>query len=267
MSRPVRAPDLVRLKREGQRVVAVTAYDYASGVMVDRAGVDVVLVGDSLATVILGHPTTLPATMDVMVHHTRAVARGVARALVVGDLPFLSCVTVEDAVRNGGRLMQEGGAGAVKLEGATELALAAVRALVAQGIPVLGHIGFTPQSVHVFGGHKVQGKDEEAARRLLMEARALQEAGVSAVVLELVPESLAARISLNLEIPTIGIGAGPGCDGQIQVFHDLVGLFTDHVPRHAARYARVGDVIGDAVGRYAADVRAGRFLAREEVIS
>ncbi|MEB3299061.1 MAG: 3-methyl-2-oxobutanoate hydroxymethyltransferase [Candidatus Sericytochromatia bacterium] len=265
MSRSVHAPDLIRMKREGRGIVAVTAYDYASGVTVDRAGVDVVLVGDSLATVILGHPTTLPATMDVMVHHTRAVARGVQRALVVGDLPFLSCVTVEDAVRNGGRLMQEGGAGAVKLEGASELALAAVRALRAQGIPVLGHLGFTPQSVHVFGGHKVQAKDEEAARRLQQEASALQEAGVSAVVLELVPDRVAAQVTLNLDIPTIGIGAGPGCDGQIQVFHDLVGLFTDHVPRHAARYARVQEVIGDAVARYADDVRERRFLAQTEV--
>lgn len=260
----VTAPDLVRFKREGRRIVSVTAYDYASGVTVDRAGVDLVLVGDSLATVILGHPTTLPATMDVMVHHTRAVSRGVSHALVVGDLPFLSCVTVEDAVRNAGRLMQEGGARAVKLEGAGPVQLEAVRAMAHQGIPVIGHLGFTPQSVHVFGGHRVQAKGPEGQERLLAEARALEEAGVAAVVLELVPADVASSVSANLVVPTIGIGAGGGCDGQIQVFHDLVGLFTDHVPRHAARYARVHEEIGRAVASYAEDVRRGVFEPRRE---
>lgn len=257
--KPITAPDLRRLKARGQPIVALTAYDYASAVAVDQAGVDLVLVGDSLGSVILGHPNTLAVTMDEMLHHTRAVVRGVRHALVVADMPFLTYTSPAEAVQNGGRFLKEAGAAAVKLEGGDPPQIACVEALVMQGIPVVAHLGFTPQRIHEFGGYRVQGKTENAAARIREQARLLQAAGASALVLELVPPDLAREITGELEIPTIGIGAGPHCDGQIQVFHDLVGLFTDHVPRHAGRYASVHAEIRNAVERYAADVRAGCF--------
>ena len=258
-SKSVTAPGLRRLKGRAEPIVAVTAYDYASAVAVDQAGVDLILVGDSLGTVILGHPNTLAVTMEEMLHHTKAVARGVRRALVVADLPFVSYTSPAEAVHNGGRCLKEAGAAAVKLEGGEPPQVACVEALVQQGIPVVAHLGFTPQRIHEFGGYRVQGKTQDAAARIREHARLLESAGACALVLELVPTDLAGEITRDLAIPTIGIGAGPHCDGQIQVFHDLVGLFTDHVPKHAARYAAVHVDIRGAVERYAADVRAGSF--------
>jgi 3-methyl-2-oxobutanoate hydroxymethyltransferase len=252
------------MKERGERFAMLTAYDYALAKLLDAAGVPLLLVGDSLGTVILGHETTLGVTMDDMVRHTQAVVRGTQRALIVGDLPFLSYqVSPEEAIRNAGRLLQEGGAQAVKLEGGGPVA-PTVRRLVESGIPVMGHLGLTPQSVHQLGGHKVQGRSVEAAARLLADAAALEAAGAFAVVLEGVPAPLAARITRRLRIPTIGIGAGPDCDGQVQVLHDLLGLFTDFVPRHARRYAELGDLVKDAAGRYAADVAAGAFPTARE---
>lgn len=261
--KPITAPELRRLKANGQPIVAVTAYDYASAVAVDQAGVDLILVGDSLGSVILGYPNTLAVTMDEMLHHTKAVARGARRALVVADLPFMSYTTPSDAVRNGGRFLKEAGAAAVKLEGGDPPQIACVEALVVQGIPVVAHLGFTPQRIHEFGGFRMQGKTEDAAARIREHALLLQAAGACALVLELVPAPLARDITRELEIPTIGIGAGPDCDGQIQVFHDLVGLFTDHVPKHAGRYAEVHADIREAVERYASDVRTGDFQRLE----
>jgi len=247
------------MKAERRPIVAVTAYDYASAVAVDQAGVDLILVGDSLGTVILGHRDTLAVTLDEMLHHTRAVTRGARHALVVGDMPFMSYPDPAEAVRSGGRFFKETGVAAVKLEGGGPVQVACVKALVEQGMPVVAHLGFTPQRIHEFGGYRVQGRTDEAADRMVHEAGLLEEAGAAALVLELVPPALAQRITADLGIPTIGIGAGPHCDGQIQVFHDLVGLFTDHVPKHAARYASLHAEIKLAVERYGADVRAGTF--------
>jgi 3-methyl-2-oxobutanoate hydroxymethyltransferase len=229
--------------------------------------VPMLLVGDSLASVVLGYETTIGATMDDMIRHTQAVVRGTERALIVGDLPFMSYhVSLEEALRNAGRLMREGGAGAVKLEGGVTVA-ETVKRIVQAGIPVMGHIGLTPQSVHQLSGHKVQGRTAEVASRLLADAEALEQAGAFAVVLEGMPAPLAAQVTQRLKIPTIGIGAGPGCDGQVQVIHDLLGLFTDFVPRHARQYANLGEQIKDAVSRYADDVRTGSFPTARESFS
>jgi 3-methyl-2-oxobutanoate hydroxymethyltransferase len=229
--------------------------------------VPMMLVGDSLASVVLGYETTIHATMDDMVRHTQAVVRGTERALIVGDLPFMSYqVSAEDALRNAGRLMREGGAGAVKLEGGVTVA-ETVRRIVQAGVPVMGHIGLTPQSVHQLSGHKVQGRTAEVAGRLLADAEALEQAGAFAVVLEGMPTPLAAQVTRRLRIPTIGIGAGPECDGQVQVIHDLLGLFTDFVPRHARKYADLGEQIKDAARRYADDVREGTFPTSKESFS
>jgi 3-methyl-2-oxobutanoate hydroxymethyltransferase len=252
------------MKERGERIAMLTAYDYALAKLLDAAGVPLLLVGDSLGTVLLGHESTLGVTMGDMVRHTQAVARGAQRALVVADLPFLSYqVSPEEAIRNAGRLLQEGGAQAVKLEGGRPMA-ATVRRLVESGIPVMGHLGLTPQSVNQLGGHKVQGRTIEAATRLLTDAAALEDAGAFAIVLEGIPAPLAARITRRLHIPTIGIGAGPECDGQVQVVHDLLGLFTDFVPRHARRYADLGTLVTDAAGRYIADVVGGSFPTAKE---
>lgn len=237
----------------------VTAYDYTSARLCDAAGIPLVLVGDSLAQTMLGFEDTLPVTMDDMVRHTAAVTRGTERAFVVADMPFMSYqVSVPDTLRNAGRLLKEGGAQAVKLEGGGPT-IERVRALVESGAAVMGHVGLTPQSVHKLGGYHVQGRTPEAARALLQDARALEEAGAFAVVLELVPEALAEEITSELEIPTIGIGAGPACDGQVQVWHDVLGLSLDFAPRHAARYAELGATAREALERWAGDVRARRF--------
>jgi len=237
----------------------LTCYDYATARLVDAAGVDVVLVGDSVGTTILGHETTIPVTLEDMVRHTRAVRRGLTHPLLVADMPFLSYqVSPEDAVRNAGRLVQEGGAEAVKLEGGAAMAHTIER-IVAAGIPVMGHIGLTPQSVHALGGYRVQGRDEASLERLLADAASLVEAGVFAIVLELVHAETARQITAATEVPTIGIGSGPHCDGQVQVVHDILGMFPGQAFRHAARYAEIGELIQDCVARYAADVRSGRF--------
>lgn len=254
---------LLQMKAEGQRIVALTAYDYPTAVAVDQAGVDLILVGDSVGSVALGYGNTLPVTMDEMVHHTKAVTRGVRRAFVVADLPFLADVTPEEAVRNGGRLLKEAGAAAVKLEGGHPPQIAAVRALVQHGIPVVAHVGFTPQHLHQLGGFRIQGKTEEAAAELLRQAQELEAAGACALVLELVPEAVSAQITPALTIPTIGIGAGEACDGQIQVFHDLLGFHVDHRPKHAKRYAQIHETMVEALQHYGQDVRAGHFVSAE----
>jgi 3-methyl-2-oxobutanoate hydroxymethyltransferase len=255
------------MKRRGQRFAMLTAYDYAVAKLLDAAGVPILLVGDSLGIVMLGYENTLGVTMDDMVRHTQAVVRGTKQALIVGDLPFLSYqVSADEAVRNAGRLIQEGGAQAVKLEGGMSVA-GTVRRIVDCGIPVMGHIGLTPQSVHQLGGYKVQGRQVEVAARLMADAAALEKAGAFSLVLEGVPTALAARITARLSIPTIGIGAGPHCDGQVQVIHDLLGLFTDFVPRHARKYAELGEQIGQAVRQYATDVESGAFPTAKESFS
>lgn len=252
------------MKAVGDPIVMVTAYDTPSARLAEEAGVDAILVGDSLGMTVLGYDSTLPVTLDDMLRHTAAVARGTSRALVVADMPFLTFqVSPKEAVRNAGRFLAEAGATAVKLEGGVSIA-PTVERLVAAGIPVMGHVGLTPQSVNVFGGYKVQGRETDSAIALVQDALALEAAGAFAVVLELVPAELAAMVSEELSIPTIGIGAGGGCDGQVQVFHDLLGLGR-FVPKHAKRYAEVGDAIRSAIGAYAADVRSGAFPAEENL--
>jgi 3-methyl-2-oxobutanoate hydroxymethyltransferase len=254
--------DIQAMKKRGECIPMVTAYDYTSAQIVDRAGVPIILVGDTLGMVVLGYPTTVPVTMDEMVHHTRAVTRGSQKALIVGDLPFLTYTTPEDAVRHAGRFLQEGGVQGVKLEGGATVA-PIVKHLVENGIPVMGHLGLTPQSVHQLGGMRVQGKRSGRARRMIEDAMILQDAGAFAVVLELVPAQLAAEITARLRVPTIGIGAGQDCDGQVQVWHDLLGLYTDHVPRHARQYATLADAMCTALKQYAEDVKGRKFPTAE----
>ncbi|MEK7215426.1 MAG: 3-methyl-2-oxobutanoate hydroxymethyltransferase [Chloroflexota bacterium] len=255
------------MKRRGERIAMLTAYDYPSARFVEAAGVPMILVGDSLGMVVLGYTSTIPVTMDDMVHHVKAVVRGTQKAMVVADLPFLSYqASADDAVRNAGRMLQEAGAQAVKLEGGEPMA-ATVRRLTQVGIPVQRHIGLTPQSVNQFGGYRVQGKTVSAAAQLVRDAEALQAAGAFSVVLEGVPAELAALITQRLTIPTIGIGAGPQCDGQVQVFHDMLGYYPDFTPRHAKQYARLGDVIKEAVASYIAEVAGGSFPGTEHSIS
>ncbi len=252
------------MKAKGERIPVVTAYDYTMARLADRAGFPVLLVGDSLGMVCLGYDSTIPVTMDDMVRHTRAVVRGSDRALVVADMPFMSFQTsVGEAMRNAGRLVQEGGAQSVKLEGAGDTVEKA-RRIVEAGIPVVGHLGLTPQSVHQFGGYRVQGRAKRRARQMMQDAVALQEAGCYALVLELVPAPLARVITSNLTIPTIGIGAGPHCDGQVQVVHDILGLYDDFVPKHTRQYLRLSETIAGALERYAGDVREGAFPTDEE---
>ena len=255
---------LAEMKRAGAKIPMVTAYDYTAARIADAAGIPILLVGDSLGMVVLGHDSTIPVTMDDMVRHTQMVRRGAAQALVVADLPFMAYqVDASDALRNAGRLLQDGGAHTVKLEGGVAVA-GSVRRIVDAGIPVMGHIGLTPQSVHALGGYRVQGRTKATAQRLLDDARALQDAGAYAIVLECVPAPLARLITQRLDIPTIGIGAGPDCDGQVQVFHDMLGLFADFVPKHTRRYANLADDIGAAFRQYAADVRSGEFPSAAE---
>ena len=250
-------------KAKGEKLSMLTAYDYSTAKLEDESGINGILVGDSLGNVVLGYEDTVSVTMEDMIHHGAAVARGAKNALVVVDMPFMSYeVTVEEAVRNAGRLMKEGRAGAVKLEGGVRVA-EQIRAIVKAGIPVMGHIGLTPQSINVFGGFKVQGKSEEAARALLADARAVEEAGAFAVVIEAVPAALAQMITDAVSIPTIGIGAGAGCDGQILVYQDMLGMFSDFTPKFVKRYANVGEVMRDAFANYAAEVASGAFPAEE----
>lgn len=256
---PVTTLGLQAMKREGRKIVALTAYDALFAGLVDAAGTDVVLVGDSVNTVLCGQPTTVTATLEQMIYHGRIVRAGVRRALLVIDMPFLSYqISVEDARRNAGRVMQATGANAVKLEGGAWLA-DTVRALVQIGIPVMAHLGFTPQSVHALGGARVQGRGSEAADRLVADARALEAAGAFALVLELLPSPVAERVTAGLGIPTIGIGSGRDCDGQVLVLHDMLGLNETFAPKFLKRYATLADEVRRATRAFGEEVRAGRY--------
>ncbi len=257
--------DIQRMKTAGERIPMLTTYDYTTAQMVDAAGVPLILVGDSLGMVVLGYSSTVPVTLDDMLHHAKAVVRGAQRALVVGDLPFLTYTTPEQALTSAGRILQEAGCQAVKVEGGAAVAPIVGR-LVTAGVPVMGHLGFTPQSENTLG-KRVQGRSLEAARQLLADALALEAAGAFAIVLELVPAELAHAITGRLRVPTIGIGAGAGCDGQVQVIHDLLGLYTDFVPKHARRYRTLADEIRAAASEYARDVQDGAFPIAEHATS
>lgn len=251
--------DIKEMKSKKERIVMLTAYDYSTAKLIDEAGVPLILVGDSLGMVILGYDSTIPVTMEDMIHHTRAVARGAKKALVIGDMPFMTYHTSSaDAMRNAARFIQEAGAQAVKLEGGDVVA-ETVKRIVDCGIPVMGHIGLTPQFIHQLGGYKLQGKTPEAAQGLLNDARALEQAGVFAIVLELIPAQLSKLITQSVNVPTIGIGAGPDCDGQVQVISDILGLFTDFTPKHAKQYAKLADSIKVAIASYATEVKSGSF--------
>ncbi|HYL88678.1 MAG TPA: 3-methyl-2-oxobutanoate hydroxymethyltransferase [Burkholderiales bacterium] len=255
----MKKPTVLELKRaKGARLAMMTAYDFPTARLVAEAGIDLILVGDSLGMVVLGYDSTVPVTLDEMVHHTRAARRGAPQAFLVGDLPFLSYATAETALASSARLMKEAGADSVKLEGGAEV-VPIVEALVRAGVPVLGHVGLTPQTASALGGYRLQGKDEETARRVLEGAEALAAAGCWGVVLELVPASLARLVTERIAIPTIGIGAGAHCDGQVLVFHDVVGLFTGFTPTFVKRYAEAGNAIRDAMRKYAEEVRSGAF--------
>lgn len=255
---------LKQWKAEGKRFAMITAYDYPSARLVEQAGIPIILVGDSLGSVVLGYESTVPVTMEDILYHTRAVVRATSKAIILADMPFMSYqANADEAVRNAGRLLQEGGATAVKLEGGSHVA-PLVRRMVDCGIPVMGHLGLTPQSVNQFGGHKVQGKTPAAAAKLLQDARALEEAGAFAVVLETIPAPLARMVTERITIPTIGIGAGPDCDAQVQVFHDMLGIYDDRrTLKHAKRYAVLGETIREAVRAYIGDVEGGEFPTRE----
>ena len=251
--------DLRKWKTEGRRFAMLTAYDYTTARLLDEAGIPVLLVGDSAAMVMLGHSTTLPVTLDEMLVLARAVARGATQALLIGDLPFLSYqASPEEALRSAGRFLKEAGMHAVKLEGGADLAPTVSR-LASAGIPVMAHVGLTPQSVHAMGGFKIQGRDPVAGARIREDARAMEEAGAFAVVLEGIPSDLAGDITTSLRIPTIGIGAGPECDGQVLVVHDLLGLTTGRKPKFVKEYAQLGEQVVEAARRYAAEVEAGEF--------
>jgi 3-methyl-2-oxobutanoate hydroxymethyltransferase len=255
--------DLHHKKAEGRKITVLTAYDFPTAQIVDEAGIDVVLVGDSLGMVVQGLDSTLPVTMDEMLYHTRLVSRAAKTSMVVGDMPFLSYQTdLDEAVRNAGRFLKEAGAEAVKLEGGAAVA-PVIRAIVAAGIPVMAHIGMTPQSVHMFGGFKVQGRDEAAREKILADAQAVQDAGAFSVVLEAVPEALAKAVGGMVRIPTIGIGAGPHCDGQVLVLHDLLGLFDRFTPKFVKRYANLKEQAVAAVMQYRQEVENGVFPSEE----
>lgn len=267
MKKRITSTDFISFKENGRRIAMMTAYDYTSARLIDEAGMDVILVGDSLGMVILGYENTLQVTMEDMLHHTRAVSRGAGKAMVIADMPFLSYhISPEEAVRNAGRFIQEAGAHAVKLEGGKSSA-AQITAILNAQIPVLGHLGLTPQSVHRFGGFKVQGKEEAAARELIEEALLLQELGVFGIVLECIPASLAKLISEKLSIPTIGIGAGAGCDGQVLVLQDALGLNRDFTPKFVKKYGELGNDMVDALARYAEEVRQGLFPEAQHTFS
>ena len=264
MTRRTNIRDIAGMKAKGEKIPMVTAYDYTAARLADEAGFPMVLVGDSLGMVVLGYDSTIPVTVDDMLHHIKAVARGAKRPLIVGDLPFMSYqIDASHALASAARLLQEGGAQVVKLEGGERTAETVGR-IVECGIPVMGHIGLTPQSVNSFGGYRVRGKGKEEACQLLRDAVALEEAGAFAVVLELVPSGLSEIITGRLSIPTIGIGAGPHCDGQVQVFHDMLGLYTDFVPKHARQYAGLAQSIADAFARYIVEVKEGSFPSEKE---
>lgn len=254
-------------KAKGEKITMLTAYDYSTAMMQDQAGIDVILVGDSLGMVVLGYENTLAVTMDDMIHHTKAVVRGTKNAMVVGDMPFLSYhVSISESVRNAGRFIQEAGAQAVKLEGGVER-VEVVKAIIDAAIPVMGHIGLTPQSVHQMGGFRVQGKDLETAKKLIEDAKALEKAGVFSIVLEGVPAALAQKVTQELTVPTIGIGAGPGCDGQVLVINDVLGMYQGHIPKFAKKFNDLHPVIVKAIEEYRDEVKAGTFPAQEHCYS
>lgn len=259
----VTVPEIGKMKQRGEKITSLTAYDYSFARILDAAGVDILLVGDSLGSVIQGQKSTLPVTVEEMIYHTKAVMRGTQRALVVADMPFLSFqVSIEEAKRNAGRFLQEGGAEAVKIEGGVAM-LETIKALVQIGIPVMGHIGLTPQSIHRFGGYKVQGKDKEQRDALLGDALAVEDAGAFSVVLEGMPVDLAQQITRRLAIPTIGIGAGLHCDGQVLVVHDMLGLFDMYTPKFVKKYADLKGIMSEAVKTFITEVREGKFPGAE----
>jgi 3-methyl-2-oxobutanoate hydroxymethyltransferase len=263
MAQKVTVPEVVKMKQAGQKIAVLTAYDYSFARILDDAGIDILLVGDSVGSVVQGHDSTLPVTLEEMIYHTRAVARGRKRALVVADMPFLSYqVSVEEAKRNAGRLLGEGAAEAVKMEGGVHM-LGTIEAIVQMGIPVMGHVGLTPQSIHRFGGYKIQGKEKEAGEKILRDALAVEAGGAFSIVLEGIPLDLAEEITRRIKIPTIGIGAGVHCDGQVLVMHDMLGLFDMYRPKFVKRYADLTAVTADAVKRYIAEVREGSFPGEE----
>ena len=256
-----------QMKQNSAKIAMLTAYDYSTAKIVDEVGIPLILVGDSLGMVVLGYETTIPVTMEEMLHHTKAVARGSKQAMVIGDMPFMTYhITTQDALRNAARFIQEGGAQAVKLEGGLTVA-DKVRSIVSCGIPVMGHIGLTPQSIHQLGGFKAQGKTLAAARGLIKDAEALEEAGAFAIVLETIPAELAKIISQKVAIPTIGIGSGAGCDGQVQIINDMLGSFTDFVPRHAKQYAKLADIMSNAITEYYNEVKTGSFPTDKQSFS
>lgn len=247
------------MKEKGEKISMITAYDCATAKIVDEVGIPMILVGDSLGMVVLGYETPIPVTMEVMLHHSKAVVRGTENALIVGDMPFMTyTVSVEEALKNAGRFIQEAGTQAVKLEGGMAVANI-VKRIVECGIPVMGHLGLTPQSINQMGGMKVQAKSLEAAAKLIDDAKALEEAGAFAIVLEAIPHKLATLVTKEVGVPTIGIGAGPNCDGQVQVINDTLGLFTEFIPKHAKRYANLGETIKNALNEYDKEVKEGTF--------
>jgi len=251
------------MKQKQEKIAMLTAYDYPTAKLIDEAGIPLILVGDSLGMVVLGYESTIPVTMDEMIHHAKAVVRGTKQAMIIGDMPFMTYhTTISDALRNAARFMQEAGTQAVKLEGGV-VSAETVKRIVDCGIPVMGHIGLTPQSIHQLGGHRVQGKTPEAAERQLKDAIALEQAGAFAIVLETMPAPLSKLITQKVSIPTIGIGAGPDCDGQVQVISDLLGLFTDFVPRHAKQYAKLANAMRTGIADYLSEVKSGSFPTAE----
>jgi len=260
----ITVPEIIAMKKRGEKITSLTAYDFLFASILDEAGIEIVLVGDSGAMVFAGHDTTLPITLDEMIYHTRAVRRGVKRALLVTDMPFLSYqISPEEALRNAGRCLKEGGAEAVKLEGG-ERVVEAIRRMVDAGIPVMGHLGLTPQSVNAFGGYGLQGANAKAADRLLKDAKLLEQAGVFAIVLEKIPAQLAKQVSEAIAVPTIGIAAGPHCDGQVLVTHDMLGLYEKFRLKFVRRYAEVGVTIRNAAESFARDVKFGSFPSADE---
>ncbi|MFX1302818.1 MAG: 3-methyl-2-oxobutanoate hydroxymethyltransferase [Promethearchaeota archaeon] len=255
--------DIIEKKKKGEKIVTITAYDYSMAKIVDESDIDLILVGDSLSMVMLGYKNTLSVTMDEMIHHSKAVSRGVSNALLVGDMPFLSYkIDIKEAVRNAGRFIQEGGTEAVKVEGGTEMCLT-IEAMIKADIQVMGHIGLTPQAIYEFGGFLVQGKTVEAAKKLILDAKNLEEAGVFSIVLESIPWQIAKLITSSVDIPTIGIGAGPYCDGQIIVIHDMLGIFTEIKPKFVKYFGNIGESIRRALGDYRDEVVNGIYPDRE----
>ncbi|MFX1503801.1 MAG: 3-methyl-2-oxobutanoate hydroxymethyltransferase [Promethearchaeota archaeon] len=259
----VTARDIIEKKKKGEKIVTITSYDYSFAKIVDESGIDLILVGDSLSMVMLGYKNTLSVTMDEMIHHTKAVSRGVSNALIVGDMPFLSYkINLTEAVKNAGRFIQEGGAEAVKVEGGTEMCTT-IKAMIDADIQVMGHIGLTPQAIYRFGGFLVQGKTIETAKKLILDAKNLEEAGVFSIVLESIPWQIAKLITNSVDVPTIGIGAGPYCDGQILVIHDMLGIFTDFKPKFLKYFGKLGEAIHHALNDYKDEVINGIYPDRE----